>query len=109
MLARAMYSTTNVDTPLFSSVDSRDLFSSPSTQSNSVDKSIRCDFNDIRYEFELKNVAKYVRIPANQNLVDPGAKNYSPVLDSLRLTLETGRLHSGFPTAMFCYSHRSLD
>lgn len=108
MLTRTMSSTISVDIHLFVSLDSRDLFTSPKTQRNSVQKSTHCDVNDTRYAFEWKNVSKLVWIPGQQNQADTGTKNDSPILDSLRLTFETGHLQFDFRTATFCSSNHSL-
>lgn len=86
MLARNMSSIVNVRIPVIVALDRGDLFTSHSTQRNSVNKSIRCDFNVIRYEFDGRNVAKFVWNPGNQNLADPGSKIDSPLRSALRLT-----------------------
>lgn len=43
---------------LLVALDSRDLFTTLSTQRNIVDKSTRADVNVIRYEFETQHVNK---------------------------------------------------
>lgn len=52
MLARQISSKCNVDTPLIVALDSRDLFSSLTTQPKSVAKGIGSDVNVTRYEFD---------------------------------------------------------
>lgn len=73
-------------------VDSKDLFTSMSTQKTSVDKSIRGDVACIRYEFQVGNVSKISWIPGSLNLADPLTKTDSPLTEALQLTLYTGRL-----------------
>lgn len=42
--------------PLIIVIDSKDLYTSLSTQRNSIDRSIRADVNIIRFDFEIGNV-----------------------------------------------------
>lgn len=78
--------------PLLVALDSRDLFTSLSTQRNSVDKSIRADVNVIRYEFETQHVDEIIWIPDRVNLTDPGTKTDSPLTQSLLQTMSNGKI-----------------
>ncbi len=73
-------------------VDSKDLFTSLSTQRNSIDRSIRGDVSSIRFEFQTGAVEKISRVPGNVNLADPLTKKDSQLSDLLQLTLYKGRL-----------------
>lgn len=77
-------------------VDSKDLFTSLSTQRNSIDRAIRADVGCIRYEFQTGAVEKISWIPGNTNLADPLTKKDSSLTDTLRLTLFSGRLCMDF-------------
>lgn len=61
--------------PLVLALDCRDLFTSISTQLNSVDKSIHTDVNTLRHEFDRRAVSKNILIPEKENLSDPGTKS----------------------------------
>lgn len=108
MLARAMSSIFNMDSPIVVALDSYDLFTLVSTQCNGLKKCIRCEVNVIRYDFEQKNVAKFVCIPGNKNLADASTKIDCPLHDFLRRTLETGCLPFNLHASEFCSSDRSL-
>lgn len=73
-------------------VDSKDLFTSLSTQKNSIDSSIRGDVGCIRFEFRTGTVEKISWIPGKVNLADPLTKKDSVLTEPLQLTLFTGRL-----------------
>lgn len=73
-------------------VDSKNLFSSRSTQRNSIDRSIRADVACIRYEFQVGNVDEITWIPGKLNLADVLTKKDSMLSEALQLTLYTGRL-----------------
>ena len=77
-------------------VDSNDLFTSLSTQKNSIDKSIRGDVSCIRFEFQTGAVETISWIPGQANLADPLTKKDSCLTDALQLTLLTGRLCFNF-------------
>lgn len=77
---------------LLIALDSRDLFTSLSTQRNSIDKSIRADVNVIRYEYETINADEIIWIPGRVNLSDPGTKTDSPLAQALQLTMSSGKL-----------------
>lgn len=98
MLAQTVSSNFNVDNRLVIPLASRDLFTSLSTQLSSVEKRICCDLIVIRCEFEHRKVAKLGSIAGNQNLADAGTKSDSSLVDSLRLTMETGCIPLKFPT-----------
>lgn len=55
-------------------VASKDIFTSLSTQNNSIDKSIRGYVNVIRYGYDSGNMYSIVWIPVKVNLSDPGTK-----------------------------------
>lgn len=80
-------------------LDSKDLFTSLSTQKNSIDKSVRADVSVIRFEFECGNVSTFKWIPGKNNLADPGTKPDSPLTESLCITLAEGRLSVDFNDA----------
>lgn len=73
-------------------VDSKDLFSSLSTQRNSIDRSIRADVACIRYEFQVRNIEEITWIPGKLNLADVLTKKDSAISEALQLTLFKGRL-----------------
>ena len=73
-------------------VDSKDLFTSLSTQKNSIDKSIRGDVRCIRFEFQTGAVDEMSWIPGRINLADPMTKKDSCPTDALQFTLFSGRL-----------------
>lgn len=73
-------------------IDSKDLFSSLSTQRVSVDRSIRSDVSCIRYEFQTGNVNELSWITGKLNLSDPLTKADSSLTESLQLLLSTGHL-----------------
>lgn len=64
-------------------VDSKDLFTSLSTQPNSIDRSIRSDVALIRYEFQVGSVHKVTWIPGKLNLADVLTKPDSPPTEVL--------------------------
>lgn len=78
--------------PLHIVLDSRDLFTSLSTQRQSIDKSIQADVNVIRHEFELRNVARFIWLPGKLYLSDAGTKPDSPLTEALQLSLANGCL-----------------
>ena len=73
-------------------VDSKDLFTSLSTQRNSVDRSIRGDVASIRFEYQVGNVSDIIWIPGKTNLADALTKTDSPLTSALILTLFSGKL-----------------
>lgn len=73
-------------------VDSKDLFTSLSTQRNSVDRSIRGDVSCIRFEFQTGTVDTISWVPGNVTLADPLTKKDSQLTDLLQLSLFSGRL-----------------
>ena len=77
-------------------VDSKDLFTSLSTQRNSIDRSIRGDVASIRFEFQVGKVNRIKCITGKINLADVLTKKDSPLTDDLQLTLFTGRLNISF-------------
>ena len=77
-------------------LDSKDLFTSLSTQRNSIDKSVRGDVNVIRFEFEVGNVAEFIWVPGSKNIADPCTKADSPLIESLCLTLADGKMSVKF-------------
>jgi len=77
-------------------VDSKDLYTSLTTQRNSIDRSIRADVNIIRFEYEVGNVDEIVWIPGSTNLADPGTKPDSALSEALQLTLFEGRIAIDF-------------
>ena len=78
-------------------LDSKDLYTSLSTQRKSIDRSVRADVNYIRYQFEISNANRICWIPGRLNLADPGTKPDSPLIQALQLLLFSGILPFGFP------------
>lgn len=68
-------------------IDFRDLFTSLSTEQNSIDRSIRSDIAYIRYNFQVGNVDNITWIPGNINLADVLTKRERRLTDALQLTL----------------------
>ena len=91
-VAHAYSQILNMNIPVRLCVDSKDLFTSLSTQRNSIDRSIRGDVASIRYEFQVGNVRQISWIPGKLNLADVLTKKDSPLTDALQLTLFTGKL-----------------
>lgn len=92
VIAGAYSELLNMDIRVRLCVDSKDLFTSLSTQRNSIDRSIRGDVGCIRYEFQTHAVEKISWIPGKTNLADPLTKKDSSLTDTLQLTLFSGRL-----------------
>ena len=95
-VAHAYSQILNMIIPVRLCVDSKDLFTSLSTQRNSIDRSIRGDVASIRYEFQVGNVRQISWIPGKINLADVLTKKDSPLTDALQLTLFNGRLNLDF-------------
>lgn len=72
--------------------DSKDLFTSLSTQKNSIDGGIRGDFASIRFEFQVGNIDLITWIPGKADLADPSTKKDSALSEALQLTMYTGKL-----------------
>ena len=70
-LARAYSELLDIDIKVRLCVDSKDLFTSLSTQKNSIDKAIQGDVGCIRFEFQTGAVDMVSWIPGNINLADP--------------------------------------
>lgn len=92
MIAQAYSEILGFDIKLRLCVDSKDLFTSLSTQRNSIDRSIRGDVGCIRFEFQTGAVDKISWIPGNLNLADPLTKKDSQLTDLLQLSLFSGKL-----------------
>lgn len=108
MLERTLSAIYNAFMPLIVALESLELFTSLSTQRNSVDKSIRCKFNVIRHEFELGLLDEITWIPSMSNLANPGTNCDIFLIDALRLITETGKLPFCFRSTETRFSHRSL-
>ena len=74
-------------------VDSKDLYTSMSTQRNSIDRSIRGDVSTIRFECLTGNINRISWIPGKINLADPLTKKDSALTDTLQLCLHTGKIN----------------
>ena len=98
----------NHSVKLLVATDSKDLFTSLSTQRNSIDKSIRADVNVIRYEFQTRSVDKIVWVPGKVNLADPGTKRDSALTETLQALMTTGRLLIAFEQMEMKSFDRSL-
>lgn len=88
---------------LLIALDSRDIFTSLGSQRNSVARSIRADFNVIRYEYETRYANEIIWIPGCGNLTDSGTKSDSPLSKALQLIFRTGN----FSLDMFESASRS--
>ena len=77
-------------------LDSKDLYTSLSTQRQSINRSVRADVNFIRYEFEVGNADRICWVPGRLNLADPGTKLDSPLTQSLQLLMFSGKLPFDF-------------
>lgn len=73
----------NVNVKLRLCVDSKDFFSSLSTQKLSIHKSIRGYVSSIRYEFQTGAVDKISWIPGTTNIADPLTKKDSCLTNAL--------------------------
>lgn len=78
----------NTTIPLVIPLDSRDPFTSLSTQRNRAEKSICCDVNVERHEFQRKFIDHISWIPDMENLPEPGTKRDSPLIDVLPVIME---------------------
>ena len=83
-----------VDLKIF--VDSKDLFTSLSTQRLSIDRSIRGDVGSIRFEFQTGAVQSVSWIPGKINMADVLTKKDSALTDMLTLCLYTGKIPIDF-------------
>lgn len=98
----------NVDIELILITDSKDLFTSLSTQRSSIDKYISADVNSILFELETYAVDKIVWIPNRLNLADTGTKRDNSLSDVLQLLLFTGKLQIDFTEAEIRSTDRAL-
>lgn len=96
VISHAYMELMNIEVRVQVCVDSKDLFTSLSTQRNSVDRSIRSDVACIRYEFQTGCIDAITWIPGKLNLADVLTKSDSPLTDALQLTLYTGRIQIDF-------------
>ena len=83
MISHAFSEIMNMNIGVHLCVDSKDLFTSLSTQRNSIDRSIRGDVASIRFEFQVGNVNKISWIPGKINLADPLTNKDSQLTDAL--------------------------
>lgn len=81
----------NMDITVKIVVDSKDLFTSLVTQSNSIDRCLRNDVACITHEFQVGSLDEVSWIPRNLNLADVLKKQNCPLGDPLLSTLYTGR------------------
>ena len=95
-IAHAYSEILNIDVRVHLCVDSKNLFTSLSTQRNSVDRSIRGDVACIRFEFQVGNLDQITWIPGKTNLADALTKRDSPLTDALQLTLFSGLLNISY-------------
>lgn len=95
-------------TALIIVVDSKDLFTTLTTQRQSVDRSIRGDIGVIRFEFETRNVSRIIWIPGKTNPADIGTKFDSPLTDAVAQLLATGKFPLHLENLETCASNRSL-
>ena len=95
-ISKAYSELLDMDMKVRLAVDSKDLFTSLSTQKNSIDNLIRGDVSCIRFEFQTGAVDQISWIPGRINLADPLTKKDSSITGALQLTLFTGRLCMDF-------------
>lgn len=74
MLAKTLSHPFDVEVPVFIALVSNDIFTSLSTQRNSIEKCIRADNNVIRSDFERRNGSRFIWVPGRMHLSDPGRK-----------------------------------
>lgn len=74
ILTRAHAMMLRVQVDLIIAVDSKDLFTTRSTQLQSLGKSICGDVGVIRFEFGTKIVSEFVGFPGKRNIADVGKK-----------------------------------
>lgn len=85
---------------------SEDLYTSLTTQQQSIDLSIRGDVSVIRYEFETRRVHEVVWIPGKLNLADCGTKIDSQLTSAVNQLLQTGRPPFDLDNAESCPSEK---
>lgn len=68
-------------------LNSKDFYSSLSTQRQSIDKSFRADVNYTRYQFEVGNADRICWVPRRLNLADAGTKSDNSLTQPLHLLL----------------------
>lgn len=91
MLKNALDAIFEVRVHTYVLIDSKDLYSTLSTQKNSVDRSVRAAVNCIRFTYETElDVLGW--ISGQVNIADVGTKENSPLTDALVLMLATGRI-----------------
>lgn len=95
-----------VQANLIIAVNSKDLFTTAFTQSQSLDKSIRRDVGVIHFEFGTKTVSEFVWIPGKLNIANAGTKFDSPLVPSAQQLLQSSTLRFDFCKAEFARSDR---
>lgn len=90
MLTKALEKLLRTEVSLVVCVDSKDMFETLSTCHGSMDKNIRADVVEIKYEFETRNVKRMIWISGKINLSDRLTKYDSPLATSLRLLFFNG-------------------
>lgn len=80
-------------------VDSKDLFTSISTQRDSVDRSTHPIVNTTGFEYETGGVDELLWIPGSFNLADPGTITESPLVTLLQLLMHNGVIPLGMSRA----------
>ena len=96
MISGAYSEIFNMEVDLKIFVDSKDLFTSLSTQRLSIDRSIRGDVGSIRFEFQTGAVQSVSWIPGKINMADVLTKKDSALTDMLTLCLYTGKIPIDF-------------
>lgn len=81
-------------------VDSKDLFTSMSTQRVSVDRSIRGDVSSNRFEFQTGTVSEISWVPGKLNISDVLTKTDSSLTETLLLIITTGFLFIDFQSVI---------
>ena len=98
MIAKTVSQLLGIPIPLTILVDSKDLFTSMSTQRNSIDRSIRGDVGCIRFEFQTGNIQNITWIPGKTNIADVLNNTDSFLTEALNLTIGTGKLSIDYTT-----------
>lgn len=89
-------------------VDSKDLYTTLITQSQSIDRSIHGDIGVVRFEFEVQNVSKIVWIAGKLSLANVGTEFDSHLNDVMAQLLSTGKISCRLDSSEACQSNHSL-
>ncbi len=96
ILVKAYEELLNVHIDMLVAVDSKDLSGTLSTCRNATDRSIRADVSALRYEFEIRNISRMIRVAGKLNLADPLTKPSSPLCNSLQILMYSSAIPMDF-------------